>query len=309
MSKLRWMTGAAALLALAGCDKVKSIGGNSADAVAADGRDNAANAKLDTYTEGYNKLIDTFGLPETSETYSEARIAAKSPTDSISISTGWIGQALTKFKEARALPGGAADLDAVGDRLIAALDKVLARLTPLDTYYSSKAYREDALARGKREDPLMLAEFKAASDAAAAFDAILSRERRARTEIELAELKKSGDTLRYTTKLALYQAEPLVDLFNAPEDVRNPAILAKADAMVVALDKTLAEQRTAFAAAKAAGKTPSDTPDIGYQFVENRLTSMIGDYRDLKQSGDVSDVNDMLRNYNHAIESMNNVMR
>jgi hypothetical protein len=305
----RWMIGAAALLALGACDKVKSIGGNTTSTATTAGRGDAANSKLDTYTEGYNKLIDTFGLPETMESYVEQKISSKSPTDSISISSGWIGQALTSLKQARALSGGPADLDAAADTLIASLEKVLARLTPLETYYSSKAYREDALARGKREDPLMLAEFKAASEAGEAFNTILSRERRARTEIELTELKKSGNMLAYNTKLALQQAEPLVDLFNKPEDLRDPAVLAKADAIIAALEKTLADQRSVYATAKGAAKTPGDAPDYGYEAVNRELTQMIGDYRDLKQSGEVSDVNDMVRNYNSAIESLNNITR
>ncbi len=293
----------AMLLALGGCGQLGLPGNSVAGAVGAVTGD-AAGAKLDTYTEGYNKLVGTFGLPETAQKYEEERIASKSASDNITISDGWIEQSLAKLKEARAMSGGPADLDKAADALIASLDAVQKRLVPLETYYTSKAYKEDNLARGKSEDPQMNAEFKAALGAADAFNAVLKRERDARGAVELQKLKAEGNTLAYATKAALQKGEQLVGLFNTAEDVKNPAVFAKGDAIVADLDKLLAEQRGALAAAKASGK---GQPDVNYGLVEGDLTRLIGTYRELKQSHDPDDANQMVKAYNRAVDNANDI--
>lgn len=299
-------------LALAGCGGGADNGNASAvatggGAVTAGKSDDAiAGAKISAYTEGYNKLIGTFGLSETANSYFEEAIAGKSPSDSVSITDGWIDGALTKLKEARKLPGGTAALDGAADALIASLDKVMARLAPLNTYYASKAYKDDGLKRGKAEDAAMTAEFKAALAEADRFDTVLTAARRARLAGELRRLKAAGDTLGYNTKIELRDAEDLLGIFNSPDAVRNAAPYAKADQLVAGLEKTLAEQRTAYAAAKAKAG-PSEQPDYGHSSVVDSLTSMIGDYRDMRQSKDPKDLNDVIKEYNRAIESANNI--
>lgn len=298
-------------LLLAGCGKGVTTG-NAATAATGEatpagaGADAQVGAKVSAYTEAHNKLIDTFGLTETARRYMDERIAAKSPSDSISISDGWIEQALAKFKEARAMPGDTPALDRAGDALIAALDKVMARLVPLNTYYDGKAYKDDGLARGRREDPLMVAEFRAALAEADRFDQALSGARRARLDVELARLKEAGNVLGYNSKLELKQAEDLLALFPDPAAVRDAARYARADALVASLEKLLAEQRAAYAAAKARA-APTDQPDYGHSSVVDSLTSMIGDYREMRQSKDPSDFEDLVKEYNRAVESANRI--
>jgi hypothetical protein len=151
--------------------------------------DAAAGSKLDAYTAGYNKLLDTFGLPATAAAYAKEEIAAKSPTDSISVTDGWLEQADTLLKTARAMPGGAADVDAAADRLIGALETAMKRLDGLKIYYDSKAYKEDGLKRGKQEDSAMTAEFKTALAAMEQLNTLLTRERKSVTKAQLAETR------------------------------------------------------------------------------------------------------------------------
>lgn len=263
-------------------------------------------AKLSAYTESYNKLIGTFGLTETAKSYLEENIVAKSPSDSVSITDGWIDQGTTALKKARAMPGGAPALNQDADRLIGSLDKVLARLGPLKIYYDAKSYKEDGLVRGKREDPLMRAEFTSALDALHAFDATLKSERDKQNEGDLANLKAKGDLLGYDTKLALHQSETLVDLFGSEADLKNPVVIAKGDALVKSMEATLADQRQQFASAKARAEA-GKAPDSGYSSVADSLTSMIGEYRDIKQSHAVDDLNSMVKEYNNAVESANRI--
>ena len=200
------------------------------------------------------------------------------------------------------MPGGSKAVDQAADTLIADLDKVLARLRPLQVYYDSKAYREDGLARGKSEDPLMKAEFQTALADMDAFSEALKAERNKHLAVELTALKARGDLLAYNSKLALQQSESLVDLFKSPEDLSDPATLAKGDAIVAQLETTLADQRKAYAEAKA--KTGGQIGPTR-QIAADQLTSMIGNYRDLKQSRSAEDFNMMQRNYNSAVELLN----
>lgn len=293
-----------AALLLAGCDRIPGLGNSAGGELAAS--DRGAAAKVNAYTVAYNRLIDTFGLLRTAKDYREERITEQSPSDSISISEGAIDTALAELKKARAMSGAMPSLDPRADALIAALDKVMARLGPLNTYYDSKAYKDDALARGKREDPLMIADFDAAIAAAERFDTALAAVRHARLDGELARLKESGNTLGYNTKLELKHAEDLLALFPTPTAIRDPANFRRGDALVATLEKLLAEQRTAVAAAKAAASS-SNQPDSGHASVVESLTSLIGDYRDLRQSKNPSNYESMISRYNTAIDYANGI--
>ncbi|MGY4398238.1 hypothetical protein ACVWZA_003444 [Sphingomonas sp. UYAg733] len=295
----------AATLALSACNKPGQPSGAGTGVTLGQG-DEGARAKLSAYTEGYNKLLDTFGLPATAESYNKAAISTQSPADTISINTGWLEQGVTLLKAARAKSGGPADLDKVGDTLIGALDSAIKRLAGLDVYYESKAYRDDGLARGKQEDSAMKAELQAALTAMERFGAILDRERKAATAVELAALKAKGDMLGYNTKLALQQASALIDLFKGADDVANPAVFTRADGQLATLEKTLAAQRDELAKAKAAVKA-GDRVDVNYGLVGDRLNAMVGDYRDLRSSHEGGDFNDMVEHYNDAIGDANDI--
>lgn len=305
--KLRQGVALAGLLMLGACGgSGAGNGGNgSAEAVASSP---AAAAKLSAYSEAYNALIDTFGLPRTATEYKDERVASRSPADNISISQGWVETAHGKLKAARALPGALGPLDAAAETLDAALQKVLARLGPLYSYYNTKAYRQDALQRGKAEDAAMIAEFDAALKAMDDFNAALVKQRRAGTDAELASLKASGDVVGYNNKQAMQQAEDLVGLFNKPEDLKDPAVFAKADALAASLEKLLADQQKAIAEGKGKATEPLEKSRLGtYGLVGDMLGSMIGQYRQLKQSHSADDAQSMVDSYNRAVGMANNI--
>jgi hypothetical protein len=305
--RLRQGVALAGLFTLGACGGSGSgTGGNgSTEAVATSP---ATSAKLSAYTEAYNALIETYGLPATAQSYKEARVASRSPSDDITISQGWLEGEAGKLKAARALPGALGPLDAAAGTLDTALQKVLARLRPLYAYYNTKAYRQDALKRGKAEDAQMTAEFDAALKAMEDFNTALIQQRRAGADAELARLKQNGDTVRYNNKLAMQQAEDLVGLFNKPADLRDPAVFGKADALAGSLEKLLADQQKAIADAKAKAKEPVETSRLGVQgLVDDMLGSMIGQYRQLKQSHSQHDMQMMIDSYNRAVSMANNM--
>ena len=260
--------------------------------------------KLNAYAEAYNKLIGTFGLPETYERYLKTNIPKRAATDSLSITDGWVEVALDKFKSGRALPSSdLKELDQSADALIGALDKLVVQLKALDIYYKSKVYKDDNLARGKSEDASLRANFEASTVAMKSFNTLLAQAQKKRDTQVLAELKASGDVLGYQTKLALGQGEELISLFETEADMKNAAKYTQGDALVAELEKTLTTQRELYAAAK--GKTPS--PDSGHESVASNMASVIGAYRDLKQSKKTGNYNNMIKEYNRAIESANRI--
>jgi hypothetical protein len=131
-------------LLLAGChrhgDAARS-GPSAADGVAAsagsgkngDSDQDRANEKLDAYIKGYNTLIGTFGLSQQYQQYTGQRIAQKTVNDPVFVLPGWLSNGLDELKAARAIPGGAGDLDAAGDTLPPVLGRLVAELEGLES--------------------------------------------------------------------------------------------------------------------------------------------------------------------------------
>ena len=262
-------------------------------------------AKLNTYVDGYNQLVGTFSLKKLRDHYFNLNIPAKDASGNISLSGfNSVALATEKIKKARALPSAdLAELDTAADALTGSLDKLVAQLKELDVYYDSKAYKDDQLARGKAEDAAVRANFDASTVAMRAFDQVLDREQKKRDVEKLERLKVSGDMLGYHTKLALQEADQLVNLFDSESDVKNPAKYEQGDKLVAGLEKTLAAQRELYAAAKAEGRNP----DSGYESAASSLVLVIGGYREMKQSKDARQYNSMIERFNRAIESANRI--
>jgi hypothetical protein len=288
----------AALLALGACNKAGTLAGNASSGTDAsssvDAGDQNAGKKLDTYVEAHNVFVGTFGFEEEAENYRKADIAhASIDGHFFGVDSGWIDQGLTKLKAARAMSGGSADLDAAADTLIGSMGKVQAHLADLKTYYESKKYLDDKLARGKAENPKMLAELDAAEKDLNRFSAVLDTAIDQRDQVVLDKLK-SSNPLKYETKLALIHAKKLMTLFNGPDDVKKPEVFAKGDAEVAIIEKAIADAHQE--AAKAGKTDPSGL---------SSLTTMIGSYRSLKQGHDIDDLKSMIEEYNQAVDSAN----
>jgi hypothetical protein len=135
------------------------------------------------------------------------------------------------------------------------------------------------------------------------FNSVLSREQKKRNMQVLAKLKEEGNLLGYGTKLALQQGDELLSLFANEADIKNPEKYQQADQLIAQLEKTLAEQREHYAAAKA----KNASPDSWHESAASYLTSMVGSYRDMKQSKRPKDFNEMVSNYNKAVENANRI--
>lgn len=294
-----WATVAAAL-ALAGCHQAARVGGALAAA-------SPEQAKINAYTEGYNVVLGDFGLAEEYQSYLKAGIGGPQPQPEYAYMTGgWLNQAQDKLHAGRAIAAsGLGDVDAAADAFIPALDKVMAHEASLKSYYASKAYKDDGLARGRREDPVLVGEFKTAMAAGDRFDAVLTKAREAREQAELRQLKAAGDTLAYDMRLSLMQSRALTQTFHSQADLADPAKRAAAEARAQALQATLTDLHAQVAKVKGRAQGADQWRVDSFDRAASSLDTLLGAYRDLKGGGGASAYNAMIQAYNSAISSVN----
>jgi hypothetical protein len=306
MRMLPMIAAIAAVSLLPGCGQPPA-GGNATAPSAAPGDDVPAESgdKFNGYVKGYNTLVSTFGLEPQYETYLGQRIQQKGINDSFIINVGWLDNALDELKTARAVPCKCRGLDEAGDRMVPVLERLVGRLKGLETYYASRAYYQDDLARGKREDPLVIADFRAAMSLmqplSDAIDAVQAKNDAA----ELATLKREGDMVGYNGALALQRSKALIGMFDAPEDARDPNQLRRADALAAEVEAALGDARAALDKSKGASDPDNGLRNSMYDTVIDRLTGMVGQYRGFRRSRSTADYQMMVASFNDAVEHAN----
>ena len=274
-------------------------------------------AKLNAYTGGYNVVLGSYGLKSQVENDDRGHIAGPHPEpEYVLLNNGWLEQARDQLKAGRAMrTGNLGEVDAAVDRFLPALEKVMAHETQLSSYYTSKAWRDDGLARGRREDPVLRAEFATAITEGDRLEKVLTRVRDAREVTELDRLKASGDMLGYDTQLALRQARALVGSFASEADLHNAAKVASANAQAATLQKTLTDQHAEVIKAKAKGGGSANGSIGMADFrvdtlgrASEALDALLGHYRDLKAGGGAEAYQAMVASYNEAIGDSNSAI-
>jgi Protein of unknown function (DUF3829) len=298
-------------VAITGCDKSgkDTKNANSSSFLKSSSNDSDAQKaikKINAYTDSYNKLIGSFGLIQTQNSYIAKDYTNKKSSQELNFSTGWITQGIDILKSGRAISSDEyAGLDKAVDELLPILITLEKQLKSLQIYYQSRAYREDNLARGKAEDESVRANFTASLLALEKFHMVLQVQQKKRFASDLASIKDSGNLLAYDSKLAMHQGEAIAEIFKNTNDISNPEKYKEADIFVADLEKTLISQLQHYREAKE----KTNKPDSRYTSVHSDLTQLIGAYRDMKQSKKISDYNKMIVQYNSALNSVNNILR
>lgn len=288
-----------AALSLAACGPSDTKAG-AAKSIAAASGDEATQHKFSLYTEGFNKLIDDhWGVSEEYKDYLKADIPSAQASGNIYFAENIsnLEQALASLKEGRALNGGsqATEADAAVDKVVAEASVLLAQWKTLAPYYTSKAYREDNLAQGKAAHPALIAAYDKTVAAIGDLDAALTKHLRARDAARIEAYRKSGDTAAYNVLNVMQQA----DLFSSAVIDKNAAEADRLLPLVIAANVELHKTE----AATPAGQTNK----VEYDLISGYIDRMVGDYRDLKQSGSDSDREDIVDAYNSAVEQMNDI--
>ena len=290
-----------ALLAVAACGKSEqpAANGESTEVATAVAESPDAQQKYGSYAEGFNELIGTFGVAYQYETYQKQNIASAQPSATINFPANitLLERGLAKIKEGRALNGGnsAAAADAAADKLIQNGEALVAKVKELAPYYETRGYREDALAKGKAAHADLVAAYEGTLAAIDELDTILTEQNRARNAKNIADLRKAGEDNAANLVEASSEAELLVSHALAGK-------IAEADAVLPKLEAALTKLRDSHAK-----MSDSDMSKMHYSMTTDALTSLVGSYRDFKQSPSDSNKDALLRNYNQSVEASNRV--
>lgn len=288
-------------MGLAACGQGDAKGGaDGSQSVSAAAGSELTQQKQSLYTEGFNKLIDdSWGVPNNFENYQKLDIPNASATSSISFPENitTLETAIEKLKEGKAFAGGTQSrrTDAAVDKLLPQLEALLAQWKTLDPYYESRAYREDGLAKGKAAHAALMTAYQGAIAGISELDAALSEYQRASNAAKIEALTKSG----HTAEASLIDAMQKADHFTTAviEDKAD-----EADRLLPEFVAAAAKLREAEAALPADNENKSEFGSIaGY------VDSMIGSWRDYKQSKSDYERESIVDDYNRAIDRMGDV--
>lgn len=289
---------------LSGCDKPGKAPADTQQA--ASGKTPSANnataateEKFNAYTKAFNELIDeNWGVQENFRAYTKEDIPNAKPSDNVffSESIPSLERAVAALKDGRSVDGDASGAaDAAVDKLLPAAEKLLAQWKELKPYFTSKAYREDGLAKAKAAHADVVASYEATLSGVGALDAALTAYQRDRSARQLEAFKSDGNLIAYNTVNTMQLADHFVSAATAQKMTEADGLLVELEASLAALGKTYD------------GMAVSDDNRVEIGSIRDRLGRMVGNYRDYKQDEDADDMNRMIDQYNNAIEEYNDV--
>lgn len=288
-------------LTLAACGQPDGkASGNPLENVVASASGEAEAEKFNAYTDAFNTLIDdNWGVASNFEKYSNLNIPAANASGNIHFfeNASSLERALTKLKEGRALKGGSTSgaADTAADKVIATGEKLLAQWKELTPYYETRAYREDSLGKGKAAHESLVANYKATLAAIDELDSALTTYLRARSEKRIADFRKAG----HEDAANVSEAMQIADFFSSAVIEEN---VAEADRLLPQLEASLTKLRASEAALPA-----NDSNKAEFDLINGYLSSMVGAWRDYKQSPDDRHREKVVDQYNSAIGQFDDI--
>lgn len=301
-------------LALVGCgdDKKPAAGtggtsGSSAPAAAKPAASEEGFAKArNAYSQAYNSMIDdNRAVAAYYRSYKGLGIGSKKRNEH-----GFYGgpddieRKIKPIKEVRAAGSGSGDaqLDAAADATVAAGEKLMAIWTTMDPYFRGKGFLEDKWAKAEQNDAAMKAGFEGMIGAIDKLGTELDRVQDQKRQERLAKYKAEGNMLMFNTLTAMDQAKKMVNGVDKTDNLRNKDEIAKVDEIAKQLEATLVDMNKSIADEKAkTGKEPHYT----YKSLSDKLSTMIGSWRTLRNSPSQANYRNMVGYYNDAVGYMN----
>lgn len=293
-------------LLLAGCD----LPAGTANQVEP-GTDIDVSMKLNAYNVS---LLD-LDLRGAKKDYQDQEIATAKPDGEIYVFATKLESWVEELDRAIKMDGAIPTVDPAAERFMAALRALTTRVKSLDSYYRMGAYLADDLARGKREDPLVIADYDRAIAAFVPFTHALARASDKADETLLRRLRAEGDMVGYYDVAIQNRARALRLVAAEPALSEDKARMARADAIVAQTVQLLDKARVVRAAAAAqAAKAPkaddenmvssSAVPDDN---VIEATERMVGTYRTY-QRPDGSPDRDREREQQRLVDSTTGVI-
>ena len=304
-------------LALVGCgdDKKPDAGSGaasgSASGSAAPAAKPAANEETQTkarnaYSQAYNSMIDdNRSVAAYYRSYKGLGIGSKKRNEH-----GFYGgpddieRKIKPIKEVRAAGSGSGDaqLDTAADATVAAGEKLMAIWTTMDPYFRGKGFLEDKWAKADANDGAMKAGFEGMIASIDKLGGELDRVQDQKRQERLAKYKAEGNMLMFNTLTAMDLAKKIVNGVDQTDNLKNKAEIAKVDDIAKQLEATLVEMNKSIADEKA--KTGKD-PHYTYKSLSEKLSTMIGSWRTLKNNPSQNGYRNMVGYYNDAVGYMN----
>lgn len=283
-------------LLLAACDP--GAGGKGSDPI------EDAGAKMDKATkfQTYAMVLSdsSFDPAEDLKRYEDYRIPKAAPDVQVTLIPRAIEQTLADIRRARALPGALPGLDAAADRAVPVLERLLARVRGLDSYYTTRGPLADDFARGRREDPLLIADYKAAIAVWDPLQAAFAKLRDENLDHAAAFYQREKRMAEYYDVAVVKKAGELARTIDTPEAARDPARAAAAERIVGEILPLIDQGRSARATQRAKDPDGSAALDNG---VAEGAERMIGAWRDLRRAPDADHHEDMMEPYEGIVRT------
>jgi hypothetical protein len=231
----------------------------------------------------------------------EALDIPKAGTDvKVSLYARSIEQTLADLRRIRAEPGRLPALDAAVDRAIPPMQRLLTRMRGLESYYATRGPLTDDLARGRKEHPLLIADYRAVIAAWGPVQAAYQAARDEKLVRDAAFYRREGRMAEYYDVVLVQKATQLARTIDSAEAARDADLAAEADRMV---DELLDLLQRARAAHDTAAQDPNTATMVDKGIPEN-IEQMIGAWRDLRRTPDADHHEMMMRPYGSAMRTM-----
>jgi len=258
------------------------------------GRDSQADAgtPIDAAMKlnAYDVTLVGINLRDARKTYQGQDIARGKPDGEYFVSPERVKSWVEELDRVIAMDGTVPTVDPAARRFVEALRVLAVRLQSLDSYYRMRANLADRLARGRREDPLVLADYDRALVVIGPFRDAVTKAANAADATSAARLRTEGRMVDYYNVEIARRTRLLHAIADAPDLTGDSARMARANAIVGEvtglLDKARAVRAQA-AAHMARTARPESVVDAGSNVrlddnVIESTESMVGAFHDCK---------------------------
>ncbi len=260
------------------------------------------------YIKAHNDLLGMFyggttGMEDLLADYSAQKLDSNASQFDINrepilyLNTSILRNSLDALRQAQAQPAGGdyAKLEAIGAKMLQNGDALLKQGNDLDAYFKAKKYTEDNMAKGKAENAAFIqrwTQFIADADALGA--ELNALERRGRAD-EIKQFEQDGNHRAALRVQALGAANDLISLFEDGADVKNAENMKQADELAKSLEQALTQLKTE-------SDKVQDEDSYRYTRAYDALNVFLGHWRTFKATQDDEAFNDMVEQYNNAID-------
>lgn len=182
--------------------------------------------------DAYDVTLIGIDLRDAKKSYRAQYIGRAKPDGEFFVGPERVKSWVEELDRTIAMDGTVPTVDPAARRFVEALRVLTDRLQSLDSYYRMRANLADKLARGRREDPLVLADYDRALAAIGPFRDAVTQAANAADATLAAKLRAEGRMVDYYDVEIARRARLLRVVADAPDMAGDARRMARADAIV-----------------------------------------------------------------------------